>query len=275
MLHSIKATIYRSGTSRGPYFLARDLPRETTARDAALLSIMGSGHPLQIDGIGGGNSLTSKVAIVSTSSAPGVDVDYLFAQVGIMERKVDTAPNCGNMMAGVAAFAIERGLVTVNPMARTCLVRILNLNSGQVSELSISVWGGRVHYDEIDVLGIVRPATRVALRFLDTAGAYTGKLLPTGRTSEEIQGLRVSIVDSGVPVVFFKAADLGVVGTESPVELSRDIGLVARIESVRCEAGLRMGLGDVSESVVPKVSLLSPGCDRALLSARCEWQQGR
>lgn len=271
MLQAIEATIYRSGTSRGPFFLASDLPSEREARDAALLSIMGSGHPLQIDGLGGGNSLTSKAAIVSKSvHGSAFDVDYLFCQVGITERSVDTAPNCGNMMTGVAAFAIERGLVKPHPADTTCVVRIFNLNSKQASELIIPVQNGRVHYDDVDEHGLLRPSARVGLRFLDTVGACTGKLLPTGNPTDVIDGLEVSIIDSAVPVVFIRQEDVGITGQESPLLLNADAALLDRLERIRLEAGRRMGLGDVSGSVVPKVSLIGPGKDVTTFTARCE-----
>lgn len=271
MLHPIDTTIYRAGTSRGLYFLASDLPAEPSERDAALISIMGSGHPLQIDGMGGGNSLTSKVAIVSASTQRSeFDVDYLFCQVGITERFVDTAPNCGNLMSGVAAFAIERGLVQPHPSDTTCLVRIFNLNSRQASELVIPVYNGRVHYDDIDDMHMQRPSARVGLRFLDTVGSCTGKLLPTGNASDWIDGLKVSIIDSAVPVVFIRQHDVGITGSEAPATLNANTALLDRLERVRLEAGRRMGLGDVSGSVVPKLSLIGPGTETTSFTARCK-----
>lgn len=271
MLQAIDTTIYRAGTSRGLLFLASDLPSATEARDAALLSIMGSGHPLQIDGMGGGNSLTSKVAIVSPSTqSHKFDVDYLFCQVGVAERFVDTAPNCGNMMTGVAAFAIKQGLVKPHTSDTTCLVRIFNLNSKQASELVIPVQQGQVHYDKVDEAGIERPSARVGLRFLDTIGACTGKLLPTGHATDWIEGIEVSIIDSAVPVVFIRQEDVGITGRESPSMLNADIALLSRLERVRLEAGRIMGLGDISCSVVPKLSLIGPGTDITTFTARCE-----
>ncbi|GAC95692.1 methylitaconate delta2-delta3-isomerase [Pseudozyma hubeiensis SY62] len=259
MQNSIDTTIYRAGTSRGIYLLANDLPSDPAHRDAALQSIMGSGHPLQIDGVGGGNSLTSKVALVSASSkSDHHDVDYLFCQVGVTERVVDTAPNCGNVMAGVGAFAVERGLVQPDLRDETCVVRVLNLNSGQLCQLSIPVRHGRVHYHDLGEKSYNRPSTRIMLRFEDTTGSCTGKLLPTSNAVDCIDRLRVSVVDAAVPVVFVRQVDVGITGQESPQELNADVELLTRLERVRIEAGRRMGLGDVSGSVIPKVSLNGP-----------------
>lgn len=271
MLHTIEATIYRAGTSRAPFFLGSDLPSDPHARDSALMSIMGSGHPLQIDGLGGGNSLTSKVAIVSKSTrGDAYDVDYLFCQVGIAERTVDVTPNCGNVLSGVACFAIERGLVKPHPADATCIIRVFNINSQQGSELIIPVQNGQVLYDEMDEQGLTRPSARVGLRFLDTVGACTGKLLPTGKATDVIDGLEVSIIDSAVPVVFIRQVDVGITGDEPPVVLNSNAALLDRLERIRLEAGRRMGLGDVSGSVVPKISLIGLGSDVTTFTARCE-----
>lgn len=271
MLRAVDATVYRAGTSRGLYLLASHLPSNPDQRDAALLSIMGSGHPLQIDGMGGGNSLTSKVALVSPSAqGPGFDVDFLFCQVGVTERVVDTAANCGNILTGVAAFAIERGLVKPQPSATKCLVRIFSLNSHQACELVIPVQDGQVHYHQLDSVGVERPSAHVNLRFLDTTGACTGQLLPTGSATDCIDGLQVSIVDSAVPVVFIRQADVAVTGLESPTTLNANTALLARLERIRLEAGRRMGLGDVSSSVVPKLSLIGTGTNGTTFTARCE-----
>ncbi|KAJ9475215.1 Methylitaconate delta2-delta3-isomerase [Pseudozyma hubeiensis] len=269
MQTSIDATIYRAGTSRGVYLLATDLPSDPERRDAALQSIMGSGHPLQIDGVGGGNPLTSKVALVSASSnSDHHDIDYLFCQVGVTERVVDTAPNCGNIMAGVGAFAVERGLVRPRLEDETCVVRVLNLNSGQLCQLSIPVRHGRVHYHDLGEKSYNQPSTRIMLRFEDTTGSCTGKLLPTSSPIDCIDRLQVSVVDAAVPVLFVRQSDVGVTGREAPQELNADVELLTRLERVRIEAGRRMGLGDVSGSVVPKISLIGPGENGSTFTAR-------
>lgn len=271
MQTSIDATIYRAGTSRGVYLLADDLPSDPARRDAALQSIMGSGHPLQIDGVGGGNSLTSKVALVSASCNREHDIDYLFCQVGVTERVVDTAPNCGNIMAGVGAFAVERGLVQPDLQDEACVVRVLNLNSRQICHLSIPVLNGRVHYHDLGEKSYNRPSTRIMLRFEDTTGSCTGKLLPTSSPIDCIDRLQVSIIDAAVPVVFVRQSDVGITGRESPQQLNADVELMTRLERVRIEAGRRMGLGDVSGSVVPKISLIGPGESGSTFTARCKY----
>ncbi len=247
----------RGGTSRGPFFLADDLPADPAARDQALLAIMGSGHPLEVDGIGGGNPLTSKVAIISRSTRPGVDVDYLFAQVSVTEQMVDTKPNCGNMLAAVGPFAIERGLVPVRG-AETA-VRIHNVNTGKDVEATIQTPDGAVRYDgDCAISGVPGTAAPILLGFLDAAGSKTGALLPTGKAREEIDGVAVSCIDMAMPVVFMKAADLGVTGAETPAELDANTALMARMEAIRLQAGERMGLGDVRKSVIPKLTIVAP-----------------
>jgi 2-methylaconitate cis-trans-isomerase PrpF len=253
----VPCILMRGGTSRGPFFLADDLPRDPAARDRALLDIMGAGHPLQVDGIGGGNPLTSKVAIISRSTRPGVDVDYLFAQVSVTERMVDTKPNCGNMLSAVGPFAIERGLVPVR--GEETAVRIHNVNTAKDIEAVIQTPGGRVRYDgDCRISGVPGTAAPILLGFLDAAGSKTGALLPTGHVREMIDGVEVSCVDMAMPVVFMQAAALGVTGAESPAELDANTALMARMEAIRLQAGERMGLGDVSKSVIPKLTLVAP-----------------
>jgi 2-methylaconitate cis-trans-isomerase PrpF len=247
----------RGGTSRGPFFLASDLPADAAARDALLLDVMGSGHELEVDGIGGGNALTSKVAIVGKSDRPGVDVDYLFAQVGVRDRWVDTSPNCGNMLAAVAPFALEAGLVAAH--AGETVVRIRNLNTDKLIDATVQTPGGAVVYaGSARIDGVPGSAAPVKLSFLDGAGAKTGSLFPTGRPSEPIDGVEVTCIDMTVPMVLIPAAALGRTGYESPGELDADAALLGRIEAIRREAGRRMGLGEVAGRVVPKVALVAP-----------------
>lgn len=246
----------RGGTSRGPYFLASDLPADPRQRDAVLLSVMGSPHALQVDGIGGSNTLTSKVAIVNASQREGVDVDYLFAQVSVTEALVDTKPNCGNMLAGVGPFAIESGLVRAKSPSTT--VRIFNLNTQTLVEALIQTPGGEVRYEgDTRIDGVSEPAAPIKLTFLDALGAVTGKLLPTGNALDTFQGVEVTCIDMAMPLVIIAAEALGKTGSETPQELDADRALMQRIEAIRLEAGRRMGMGDVSKLVVPKPALVS------------------
>jgi 4-oxalomesaconate tautomerase len=256
MLRRIPCVLMRGGTSRGPYLLASDLPADPRQRDAVLLRIMGSPHPLQVDGIGGSNTLTSKVAIVSRSREPGADVDYLFAQVSVNEAIVDTKPNCGNMLSGVGPFAIESGLVQAGE--RETMVRIFNVNTRTLIEALIQTPGGRVEYEgDTRIDGVAEAAAPIKLTFLDAMGAVTGKLLPTGKVLDVIDGVEVSCVDMAMPVMIMAAEALGKTGKETPAELDADRALFARMEAIRLKAGRLMGMGDVSKLVVPKPVLAS------------------
>jgi len=252
----IPCVLMRGGTSRGPFFLADWLPADPVERDRLLLLAMGSPHALQVDGLGGGNSLTSKVAIVSRSSRAGCDIDYLFAQVSVDRASVDTRPNCGNMLSGAAPFAIEEGLVKacdgVTP------VRVHNVNTGAVIEAVVQTPGGRLTYEgDTCIDGVSGPAAPVRLNFQDAWGAVTGQLFPTGHRRETIDGLPVTLIDAAMPMVLMRAADFGLCGDEAPAVLDGNVALMDRMERIRLEAGVRMGLGDVSDSVIPKPVLLS------------------
>jgi 2-methylaconitate cis-trans-isomerase PrpF len=253
----IPCVLMRGGTSRGPYFLASDLPSDPAKRDQVLLAVMGSGHWLEIDGIGGGNPLTSKVAIVSRSKQPGADVDYLFAQVKIEERVVDTSPNCGNMLAGVGPFAIEAGLVPAQ--SDTTTARIYNVNTKRLIEARIATPNGVVTYDgDAAIDGVPGTAAPVHLAFLGAAGSKTGKLLPTGSPVDRIGDVEVSCVDAAMPVMIARAADFGKTGYESVNELNADKALLQKLERVRIEAGQRMGISDAKDRVIPKPVLIAP-----------------
>ncbi|PZP98101.1 MAG: 4-oxalomesaconate tautomerase [Variovorax paradoxus] len=258
MSKTIPCVLMRAGTSRGPFFLREWLPEGDEARDQALIGAIGASDPLQLDGVGGGSTLNSKVAIVSRSSVPGCDLDYLFAQVGVGHRSVDTRPNCGNMLSGVAPFAIEQGLVPAQD--GTTKVRVHNVNTGARIDVTVRTPGGRVTYaGDARIDGVAGTAAPILLDFLDAWGAVTGKVFPTGQRIDRIQGVEVSCIDAAMPLMIVRAADLGVTGREKPVALDADAALLERIESLRLEAGLRMGLGDVSNSVVPKPVLVSAG----------------
>lgn len=252
----IPCTLMRGGTSRGPFFLSAHLPRDPHERDQVLISALGSGHELQIDGIGGGNPLTSKVAIVGPGSKHGVDVDYLFAQVLVAEQRVDTSPNCGNMLSAVGPFAIDAGLVRAERGITT--VRIRNINTGKIIEARVATPDGRVSYDgDVAIDGVPGTAAPVHLAFADAAGAKTGKLFPTGRPMDRIGGLDVTCVDAAMPLVIVRAADLGKTGYEPAATLDSDPAFMARLEALRIEAGARMGLGDVARLVIPKPVLVA------------------
>jgi 4-oxalomesaconate tautomerase len=249
--------LIRGGTSKGAYFLASDLPASRQERDAVLLSIMGSPHPDQIDGIGGGHPLRSKVAIVSRSTEPGVDVDFLFAQVVVDKPLVDTSPNCGNILSGVGPFAIERGLVKARE--GVTIVRVRTLNTGTIAELMVSTPCGVVSYQgQARIDGVSGTSAPILVNFMDVAGSVCGALLPTGHTSDIVDGIRVTCIDNGMPVVVIPAASVGRTGYEGVEQLNADTDLKARLEGLRKAAGPLMGLGDVSEAVIPKLSLIAP-----------------
>jgi 2-methylaconitate cis-trans-isomerase PrpF len=241
----------RGGTSRGPYFRATDLPSDPAERDRFLVSVMGAGHELQVDGIGGGNPLTSKVAIVGPPTHPHADVDYLFAQVGVMERSVDTSPNCGNMLSGVGPFAIEQGLVPAGDGTTT--VRIHNVNTGKLIEADIQTPGGRITYEgSARIDGVPGTAAPIHLTFLDAAGAKTGSLLPSGHAIDVIDGIETTLIDAAMPLIILRARDMGKSAQETPAELDSDRAFMQRLQAIRLEAGRLMGLGDVAHKVIPK-----------------------
>jgi 4-oxalomesaconate tautomerase len=263
----VPCLLMRGGTSKGAYFLADDLPVEAAARDRLLLAAMGSPDARQIDGLGGGDSLTSKVAIIKRSQRPGVDVDYLFAQVAVDQPKVDYGQNCGNILAGVGPFAIERGLVAVHS-DQTC-VRIFMENTGQTATATVQTPGGQVRYDgEVRIDGVPGSAAAVIIEFDDIAGASCGALLPTGNARDRIDDVWVTCIDNGMPTVLIRASDLGVTGYESCGMLDADTVLKQRLEAIRLQAGPLMKLGDVAQRTVPKMVLIAPPVAGGAISTR-------
>jgi 4-oxalomesaconate tautomerase len=245
----------RGGTSKGGFFLADDLPDDIDARDAALLAIMGSPDARQIDGMGGADPLTSKVAVVRKSEN-GADVDYLFLQVFVDDARVSDAQNCGNMLAAVGAFAIERGLV--KPTGDETRVTVYMVNTGKVTVQSVQTPKGRVTYKgDARIDGVPGFAAPVSIAFEDTAGSSCGALLPTGNVRDKVDGVDVTLIDNGMPCVVMLATDMGITGTESRTELEADKGLRTRLENIRLQAGPMMGLGDVTDKTVPKMSMVS------------------
>jgi len=258
----------RGGSSKGAYFLAGDLPADPAERDDLLLRIMGGPDALQIDGIGGGSPLTSKVAILGKSLSPEADVDYLFLQVFVDRPVVSAAQGCGNLLAGVGPAAIERGLVPVRPGITP--VRIRMLNTGEVAEARVRTPGGQVSYrGDASISGVPGHHAPIELLFRNIAGSSCGALLPTGNAVDEIEGVCCTLIDNGMPVVVLRASDFGLTGIESPDALEADASLKQKLESIRLRAGQRMGLGDVAESSVPKVALVSSPRTGGVLSVRC------
>jgi 4-oxalomesaconate tautomerase len=252
---SIPCLFMRGGTSRGPFFNINDLPTDLEIRNKVLLAAMGSPDTRQIDGLGGADMLTSKIAIISDSKRKGIDVDYLFAQAWLDKAIIDTTPSCGNMLAAVGPFAIERGLVRTKG-DETC-VNIYNVNTGSRIEAVIQTPNGQVIYEgKQHIDGVPGTAAPILLNFTNITGSKCNALFPTGSINEDIQGVRVSCIDVAMPMVIMRANDLGVTGYETN-SIANDSVLMQRIEKIRLEAGRRMGLGDVTEMVVPKVGILA------------------
>jgi 4-oxalomesaconate tautomerase len=257
----------RGGTSKGGYFLESDLPEAGPERDRFLLRVMGSPDKRQIDGMGGADPLTSKIAVVRKSSREGIDVDYLFLQVFVDQPIVTDAQNCGNILAGIGPFAIERGLV--KPKDGETPVTIFMENSGQIAGVRVATPGGKVTFEgDTHIDGVPGSAAPIPVTFRDTAGSTCGALLPTGRASDEIEGVAVTLIDNGMPCVVMAAPDLGIEGKESREELDANTALKARLEAIRLRAGPMMNLGDVKDQSVPKMTLVSAPRSGGAISTR-------
>ena len=253
----IPCTWMRGGTSKGAYFLARDLPAGQAERDALLLSVMGSPDPRQIDGIGGADPLTSKVAVVARSDRPNADIEYLFLQVFVDRAVVTDRQNCGNILAGVAQFAVEKGLVQARDGRTEFAVHMVN--GDQVAKVTIETPGGAVTYEgNARIDGVPGTAAPVLQSFPEAAGSTCGSLLPTGNAVDVIDGIEVTCIDNGMPVVVMRASDLGIIGDESREDLDANGALKERLEAIRLQAGPLMNLGDVKEKSVPKMTLAAP-----------------
>ena len=257
MSDPVRCMWMRGGTSKGGYFLKHDLPADPVRRDALLLKVMGSPDPRQIDGMGGADPLTSKVAVVAKSTRPGIDVDYLFLQVFVDQALVSDAQNCGNILAGVGPFAIERGLVPA--VGDETRVTIFMENTGQVAVATVQTPGGvPAYHGNAAIDGVPGTHAPVPLEFRDTAGSSCGALLPTGNAVDVIDGVAVTLIDNGMPCVVMQAADLGITGYEDRDWLDNAAELKARIEAIRLQAGPMMNLGDVRDKSVPKMMLVAP-----------------
>lgn len=262
----------RGGTSRGPYFIKSDLPDDIESRDKVLLAVMGSPDNRQIDGLGGADPVKSKVAMVSKSKEDGIDVDYHFAQVKVDEPIVDTKPSCGNMLIGVGPFSIERGLVEAQDGLTKVIIR--DVNTGMKIEETVRTPNKIVSYEgDLKIDGVPNPGSPVDLSFLEVIGSKTKKLFPTGNKIDKINGIECSMVDSAMPVLFFRARDFGITGNESHIELNQKQDLIDKMNEIRIEVGKRIGFGDVSKSVIPKVALLSKA-DKGSIKSRyfMPWQ---
>jgi hypothetical protein len=257
----------RGGTSRGPYFRRSDLPQDQDHLAKVLMAVVGVGHPLNIDGIGGGNAVTTKVAMLSASQRDDCDVDYFFAQVAVEKREVDFRPTCGNILVGVGPAAIEMGLVPAQDGETT--VRIHAVNTGAVVEARVQTPGGQVTYDGgFAIAGVPGTAAPIPLGFMETVGSVTGSLLPTGNVIDTIDGIAVTCMDVAMPVMLVRADAFGLTGYETQAELDENRAFYDRIEPIRLQAGKLMGLGDVSQSVTPKLTLLAKPRNGGSITAR-------
>ncbi len=269
----IPCLFMRGGTSRGPFFNERDLPGEVALRDRVLLAVMGSPDRRQIDGMGGAHPLTSKVGIVRLGTQPGVDLEFLFAQVVVDKPQVDTTPNCGNMLAAVVPFALETGLVRAQGESST--FRVLTRNTDMLCDITVQTPGGQVAYEgEARIDGVPGTAAPIKINFLDTAGSVCSGLLPTGRVRDVVSvpgetPIEVTCIDNGMPMVLMRAGDLGRSGRESAAELNGDSALKTRLEKLRLACGLLMGLGDVSAKTYPKMCLIAPPAANGSILTRC------
>lgn len=267
MLTPIPCTLMRGGTSKGLYFDAKDLPVDRETRDRVLLAAMGSPDVRQIDGAGGAHPLTSKVAVLSRSKRDDADIDYLFLQVVVDKAEVSDAQNCGNILAGVGPWAIENGFVDANDGVTP--VRIHMVNTGSVAVAHVQTPKGIVEYEgDARIDGVPGTAAPIPTDFLDVAGSSCGALLPTGNAIDVIDGIEVTCIDNGMPVVILRASDFGKTGEESPEALEADAVLKARVEKIRLALGPKMNLGDVTKKTVPKMSLVSKAKHGGIISTR-------
>jgi 4-oxalomesaconate tautomerase len=264
---SLACSVIRGGTSKGLYFHERDLPADIETRDAVLLAAMGSPDAREIDGMGGGHPLTSKVAVVRASTRSDADVDYLFLQVWPDRAEVSDNQNCGNLLAGVGPFAVEEGLITAHDP--TTDVRIWMENTQSLCVARIETPSGRVRYDgDTHIDGVPGAAAPIPIAFLDIAGSSCGSLLPTGNVVDVIEGVRVTCIDNGMPVVLINAADVGLSGYEEPHDIEANQAVADKVEQLRLAAGPLMNLGDVTKKTVPKMTLLAPAKAGGVVSTR-------
>lgn len=258
----------RGGTSKGTYFLASDLPADEKLREKVLLAVMGSPDPRQIDGVGGAHPLTSKVAVIKPSERPGIDLDYLFIQVVVDEANTSTKQNCGNILAAVAAFGIEKGLVQAQDGETT--VSVFMENTDSIANLTVQTPGRRVNYHGNTAIdGVPGTHAPVMIEFVGVAGSSCGALLPTGNASDVIEDVPCTLIDNGMPVVVMAAESFGISGHESIEEMEANEGLKKKVEAIRLKAGPMMNLGDVKDKTVPKMALVSKSLNGHMIDTRC------
>ena len=264
---AIPFVMMRGGTSRGPYFRRDDLPENLETLSKVLISAVGSGHPLNIDGIGGGAAVTTKVAMLSKSEDDWADIDYFFAQVSVEDQLVDYKPTCGNILSGVGAAAVELGLF--EPTDDKTEIKIRAVNTGAQVRATIVTEGGKASYDgATEIAGVPGSAAPVQLTFMGVVGSATGAFLPTGNIRDCVDGIEVTCMDVAMPIVIAQARDFGLTGYESAAELDADTEFFTRMEAIRLKAGLLMGMGDVSKSVTPKFGLLAPAQNGGTITTR-------
>lgn len=264
---AIPFVFMRGGTSRGPYFRRSDLPRDLDLLSEVLIAAVGAGHPLNIDGIGGGAAVTTKVAMLSVSDDDWADIDYFFAQVSVEEKLVDFKPTCGNILSGVGPAAIEMGLIT--PTGDQTEIRIRAVNTGAQVIAKVRTPGGVLTYDgDTEIAGVPGRAAPVQLSFMGVVGSSTGAFLPTGNLRDTVQGIEVTCMDVAMPMVIARASDFGLTGYESAAELDADRTFFDRMEQIRIEAGRLMNMGDVSQSVTPKFGLVAPARKGGTIAVR-------
>lgn len=257
----------RGGTSRGPYLNRADLPHDRDTLARLLVAMVGSGHPLNIDGIGGGNAVTTKVAMLSKSDDEWADIDYFFAQVSVEDGQVDFKPTCGNILSGVGPAAVEMGLIPAEDGETTINIRAVN--TGARVTASVQTPGGVVAYTGYAAIdGVPGTAAPVALQFMDTIGGATGAFLPTGNLTDAFDGVDVTCMDVAMPMVIAKAESFGLTGYESAETLNDNTDFFAAMEAVRIKAGEAMGIENVAQSVTPKFGLLAPAQDGGTIATR-------
>ena len=257
----------RGGSSKGPYFNRADLPEDLDTLAEVLIAAVGSGHPLNIDGIGGGAAVTTKVAMLSRSDDDWADIDYFFAQVSVEDRLVDFKPTCGNIMSGVGPAAIEMGLFS--PKADVSEIKIRAVNTGARVVAKIQTPSTELTYEgDTEIAGVPGTAAPVALNFMGVVGSSTGAFLPTGNLRDEIDGIEVTCMDVAMPIVIARAEDFGLSGHETVAELDENKEFFAKFEAIRIAAGEKMGMGDVSKSVTPKFGLLAKARNGGTIATR-------
>lgn len=265
--HPIPYIFMRGGTSRGPYFNRADLPEDLDHLAEVLLAVIGSGHKLNIDGIGGGAAVTTKVAMLSRSNDDWADIDYFFAQVSVEERLVDFKPTCGNILSGVGPAALEMGLIA--PTGDVTEIKIHAVNTGARVVAQVQTPGGKLEYSgPAEIAGVPGTAAPIALNFMGVVGSSTGAFLPTGNVRDAFGGIEVTCMDVAMPLVIAKAADFGLSGYETAEELDNNRDFFAKMEAIRIEAGAAMGMGDVTKSVTPKFGLLAPAKSGGTIATR-------